>query len=285
MNDPNKKWFTEKCTECGTAYSIEINNKLHEEQTAFQNIEIYSTKNFGNLMVIDGFVMLTERDNFIYHEMMAHPVMFSHPDPKHVVIVGGGDCGTLCEILKHSCVNKITQVEIDERVTQLTEKFFPDLCANNQDPRIEFIFTDATKWVKQANNNSIDIIIVDSTDPIGPAEHLFTTPFYRDCLRVLKPDGLLAQQSESPLIHFESIIQPMHHCMRDAGFTNTELIFFPLPSYPTGWWSATIANQLESIPFHREQEIKQFEATTHYYNLAIHHACKGIPQFIKNKLL
>ena len=285
MNESDKKWFTEECTECGTAFSLEINNKLHEEQTTLQNIEIYSTKGFGNLMVIDGFVMLTDRDNFIYHEMMAHPAMFSHPNPRHIVIVGGGDCGILREVLKHSCVNKITQVEIDKRVTQLAEKFFPDLCASNQDPRIEFIFADAIKWVRQVDSDSIDVIIVDSTDPIGPAEGLFFTPFYRDCLRILKADGLLVQQSESPLIHFDSIIQPMHHCMRDAGFTNTELLYFPLPSYPTGWWTATIANQSDRIPFNREQQAKQIEFTTQYYNHAIHHACKGMPQFIKNKIL
>ena len=182
----NNNWFTEECTECGTAFSLEINEKLHEEQTPYQKIEIYSTKNFGKLMVIDGFVMLTERDNFIYHEMLVHPALFSHPNPENILIVGGGDCGTLREVTNHECVQKITQVEIDQRVTDLSIEYFPELCENSDDPRVELIFNDAIEWVKNAQSNSIDLIIVDSTDPIGPAEGLFSTPFYKDCMRVLK---------------------------------------------------------------------------------------------------
>ncbi len=283
MINTNKKWFTEECTECGTAFSLEINKKLHEEQTAFQKIEVYSTKSFGNLMVIDGFVMLTERDNFIYHEMMTHPALFSHPNPQHVVIVGGGDCGTLRETAKHICIDKITQVEIDQRITSIAEQYFPDLCAANNDPRVEFVFEDAIEWIKQNNENSIDVIIVDSTDPIGPAKGLFSTPFYENCLRALKHDGLLVQQSESPFVHFDSIIKPMHRCMRDAGFITVELIHFPQPSYPTGWWSATIASQANQLPFARQHQAQSLTFATKYYNHAIHVASLCTPQFIKNK--
>ena len=278
----NNKWFTEECTECGTAFSFEINKKLHQEETPFQKIEVYSTKSFGNLMVLDGFVMLTERDNFIYHEMMSHPVLFSHPNPQHVVIVGGGDCGTLLETAKHACIDKITLVEIDERVTRIAENHFPDLCKANNDPRVKFIFEDAIQWMHQADENSVDVIIIDSTDPIGPAKGLFSTPFYKNCLRALKSDGLLVQQSESPLIHLESIIKPMHNYMREAGFTHTELINFPQPSYPTGWWSATIACQSSHIPFAREDLAKSLTIDTKYYNHAIHLASQAIPEFIKN---
>ncbi len=284
MINTDKKWFTEECAECGTAFSLEINNKLHEEQTPFQKIEIYSTKNFGNLMVIDGFVMLTELDNFIYHEMISHPAIFSHPDPQHVVIVGGGDCGTLRETAKHTQIKSITQIEIDERVTRLAENYFPDLCTSNDDPRIKFIFDDAIKWMQQTTENSIDIIIIDSTDPIGPAEGLFSTSFYKDCLRTLKSNGLLVQQSESPLIHFDSIIKPMHKCMHEAGFSKTKLIFFPQPCYPSGWWTATMAYQTERSLFTREQDIKRLQFTTQYYNHAIHDSCLSIPEFIKNKI-
>ena len=134
------QWFTEICEEGGSAFSMKIREKLHDEQTAFQRIEIYATKWFGNLMVIDGFVMLTARDNFIYHEMLAHPALFSHPSPEHVVIIGGGDCGTLREVLKHGRVTHVMQVEIDERVTRLAEEFFPELCVSNNDARADFFF-------------------------------------------------------------------------------------------------------------------------------------------------
>ena len=282
MQDNN--WFTEECSECGTAFSLKTEKKLHEEQTPYQKIEIYLTKTFGKLMVIDGFVMLTERDNFIYHEMLTHPALFSHPNPENILIVGGGDCGTLREVSKHLCVKSITQVEIDQRVTDLSYEHFPVLCENNNDPRIELVFNDAIKWAQDAKNESLDLIIVDSTDPIGPAEGLFSTPFYIDCARILKPDGLLVQQSESPLVHLESIIKPMHHCMQQAGFNKTQILHFPIASYPTGWWSATIASKTDSISFAREQSSKTLDFDTQYYNHAMHVACLASPQFVLKQL-
>ena len=279
----NNNWFTEECTECGTAFSLDIHAKLHEEQTPFQKIEIYSTKHFGNLMVIDGFVMLTERDNFIYHEMLTHPALFSHLNPHNVLIVGGGDCGTLREVSKHSCVKKIIQVEIDQRVTQLSEQYFPQLCGANNDPRVELVFGDAIEWVKNTQDQSIDLIIVDSTDPIGPAKGLFSTPFYQDCARTLADNGLIVQQSESPLVHLESIIKPMHHCMQQAGFNKIELIHFPVASYPTGWWTASIASQKTAIEFCREEQSGSNAFETRYYNHAIHKACFAAPNFIQEK--
>lgn len=276
-----KKWFTEECDECGTAFSLEIDKKLHEEQTPFQKIEIFSTKSFGNLMAIDGFIMLTERDNFIYHEMMAHPVLYSHAAPQNIVIIGGGDCGTLREVAKHKCINRITQIEIDKRVTELSAQYFPELCIANKDPRVELVFEDAIKWIETANSNSFDIIIVDSTDPVGPAEGLFSTPFYKQCIRILTENGLLVQQSESPLAHLESIIKPMHICMLNAGFKSTQKIFFPQPCYPTGWWTATIASH-HKVRIQRKNNAKQDQFNTKYYNQAIHHASFATPQFLKH---
>ncbi|VAW80557.1 Spermidine synthase, partial [hydrothermal vent metagenome] len=199
MNLPDKTtWFTEICEEHGSAISFRIRQKLHDEKTPYQHIEIYETTDFGNLMVIDGFVMLTSRDNFLYHEMMSHPALFTHPAPKRVVIIGGGDCGTLREVLKHKTVEHVLQVEIDEQVTRLSEQYFPELCKSNNDPRAEFFFGDGIQWIKNAEPGSVDLVIVDSTDPIGPAEGLFTEAFYRDCYRALSDTGLIVQQSESP---------------------------------------------------------------------------------------
>jgi len=174
-------WFSEICKESGSAFSLKLVKKLHEETSAFQKIEIYETTNFGNFMVIDGFTMVTDRDNFLYHEMMSHPALYSHPQPDNVLVIGGGDCGTLKEVLKHPEVKKAQQVEIDERVTRLSEIYFPDLCSSNNDPRAELHFVDGIKWVKDAEPGSYDVIIVDSTDPIGPAEGLFNEAFYRNC--------------------------------------------------------------------------------------------------------
>ena len=123
--------------------------------------------------------------------------------------IGGGDCGSLREVLKHDCVEKVTQIDIDERVTFVSEKYFPELCESNHDPRAELKFIDGIKWMLEQPENSLDVIIVDSTDPVGPGEVLFSKEFYRSCERALRGDGLIIQQSESPLLHYANIIQPM----------------------------------------------------------------------------
>ena len=279
----NDQWFTEICDEGGSAFSFKVNEKLHDEQTAFQHIEIYATEQFGNLMVIDGFVMLTTRDNFIYHEMLSHPALFTHPSPQQVVIIGGGDCGTLREVLQHDGVKRALQVEIDERVTRLAEEFFPELCASNTDPRADILFADGIQWMKDADPGSVDIIIVDSTDPIGPAEGLFTEAFYRDCYRALGDAGILVQQSESPLYHMD-IIKPMREAMQAAGFSDTQTLFFPQPCYPSGWWSATQAGKQSLDARFREADARNKRFETRYYNAAIHRSALAQPEFFSRAL-
>ena len=278
----DENWFSE--TDQNMAFSLRIRGKLHEEQTPFQKIEVYDTISFGKLMVIDGCVMLTDRDNFIYHEMMAHPVLFAHPNPKNVLIIGGGDCGTLREVLKHDCVQRATQVDIDERVTRVSEQFFPELCASNDDPRADLRFDDGIAHVKNAEPGSIDVIVIDSTDPVGPAEGLFSTPFYKDCRRALGRDGLLVQQSESPLLHTDSIIRPMHDSLRAADFLDMLTLHFPQASYPSGWWTATIAAKDATVCFHREEAAEELPFHTDYYNAAIQRAAAATPEFFRRKL-
>ncbi|HUS24928.1 MAG TPA: polyamine aminopropyltransferase [Candidatus Binatia bacterium] len=276
-------WFTEFMDEAGTAFSLRLGEgeKLHEEQTPFQKIEIFRTATFGYLMVIDGCTMVSTRDNFLYHEMMSHPGLNSHPAPKQVVIVGGGDCGTLREVLKHPQVQSATQVEIDERVTRLAEKYFPELCTANSDPRATLFFGDGLKWMKDARPGSVDLIIIDSTDPVGPAEGLFGRKFYDDCIRALAPDGLLVQQSESPLLH-EKLIREMHAAMRAAGFAQTHLLHFPQPIYPSGWWSASIACKRKGALAQRLEPAAIARLQTRYYDADTHRAAFAVPPFLKD---
>lgn len=272
------EWFTEYAPLIGSAFSLKITRKLHEEQTQYQYLEIYETEHYGRLMVLDGFVMLTQKDNFIYHEMMTHPALFSHPAPNNVAIIGGGDCGTLLEVMKHPGVKQAWQIEIDERVTRNSEKYFPELCAANDDPRARLIFDDGIAWVQNAEPGSLDVVIVDSTDPIGPAEGLFREPFYRACHAALSEGGLLVQQSESPLVHAEKIIYPMRKAMQSAGFADVQTLFFPLPVYPTGWWSATVACK-GTLNFTREKDAAAKQFATRYYNADIHKAAFAQPEF------
>lgn len=276
-------WFTEYAHEYGTAFSLRITEKLAEVQSEFQKIEIYDTTNFGKLMVIDGYVMLSSRDNFFYHEMLAHPVLFCHKRPERVLIIGGGDCGTLQEVLRHDTVTAAWQVDIDEQVTRLSEQYFPELCASNNDPRAHLHFADGIQWVKDAEAGSYDVIIVDSTDPIGPAEGLFSAPFFRDCHRALREGGILVQQSESPLLH-RHIIEDMHTAMSEAGFTSQLTLNFPQCVYPSGWWSATMAARDAGTDLRRfriaDCATRAFD--TVYYNDDIHQAALAQPQFMRS---
>ena len=274
------QWFSEPVAADGSAFSLKIKRKLHEEQSEFQFLEIYETEHFGNLMVIDGCTMVSTRDNFFYHEMMSHPVLFTHPNPKKVLIIGGGDCGTLKEVLKHPAVEQAVQIDIDERVTRLAEIYFPELCESNHDPRAELKFIDGIKWVKDAAPNSVDIIIVDSTDPVGPAEGLFCAEFYRDCFNCLTENGIVVQQSESALYHMK-ILAEMRGEMQAAGFNQLQTVFFPQCLYPSGWWSATMAGKGDLSKF-RDQDAANKVFTTIYYNSDIHRASLAQPEFFKN---
>ena len=272
------QWFTETSDATGSGFALRVRRKLHEEQSRYQKIEIYETTDWGNLMVIDDCIMLTTRDNFLYHEMMSHPALFTHPDPNRVVIIGGGDCGTLREVLRHPGVRQVTQIDIDERVTRLSETYFPELCESNDDPRAELLFIDGIKWMQQAEAASIDLIIVDSTDPVGPGEVLFSEEFYRACHDALQPDGLIVQQSESPLLH-RALLKRIRHDMVSAGFAGTRTLQFPQPVYPGGWWSATMAMSLSAWPEPRYAEMAK-TAGMRYFNRAIFDASLALPAFM-----
>ncbi len=273
----DENWFSEAAR--GYAMSLEVTEKLHEEQSPYQKIEIYETKSFGRLMTLDGLTMLTSRDNFVYHEMMTHPALYNHPNPKDVAIVGGGDCGTLKEVLKHDTVHSSTQIELDERVTRISEQYFPELCESNNDPRANLVFEDAIAWVKNAAPNSLDVIILDTTDPVGQAKRLFTEPFYRDCLNALREGGIVVAQSESPLLDLNLIVD-MRNEMQKAGFVELQTIQFPLTTYPSGWWTATQARKGQKFGDFREQMARHKPFVTKYYNADIHKACSALPQFV-----
>ncbi|MFE8071270.1 polyamine aminopropyltransferase [Marinobacteraceae bacterium S3BR75-40.1] len=284
MTELNDGWFTEVFQDEGTAFSLKVKRKCHEEQTPYQTIAIYETETFGYLMTIDGCVMLTSRDNFLYHEMMSHPALFTHKNPKKVVIIGGGDCGTLREVLKHPDIEEAWQVEIDQRVTELSEEYFPELCDANSDPRANFFFGDGIQWMKDLEPESVDIIIVDSTDPVGPAEGLFASDFYRDCLMALREGGIVVQQSESPLLHADTIIRKAHEDMRKAGFDHVLTLPFPQPVYPTGWWSCTMAGKDKPLQYFREADVDERGFVTRYYNKATHRGALAQPQFMVDLL-
>jgi spermidine synthase len=278
-----QQWFTEQHGRSGSSFGLRVKQRLHAEQTPFQSIEIYDTTDWGKLMVIDGCTMVSTRDNFLYHEMMSHPALFTHARAKRVVIIGGGDCGTLREVLKHEEVEHAVQVEIDERVTRLAEQYFPELCESNNDPRAELLFIDGIKYMAECDPESIDLVIVDSTDPVGPAEGLFNADFYATCQRALRPSGILVQQSESPLVHLD-LIKSMRSAMRVADFHSVRTLTFPQPVYPTGWWSCTMARKGADLSGFRERGAATRQFHTRYYNAEMHKAALAMPEFMREAL-
>jgi len=276
------RWCTEVAPHEGIAVSFRVEERLADERSPWQRLEVLRTATFGNLMLLDGCTMVSERDEFIYHEMVSHPVLFSHADPRRVAIVGGGDCGTLREVLKHPGVEKAVQCDIDERVTRLAEKHFPALTTANHDPRAHLHFGDGLAWVRDAAPGSVDVVIVDSTDPVGPAEGLFGERFYRDCHAALGAGGLVVQQSESPLLN-TALIVAMHRAMRAAGFADVRTLTFPPPIYPSGWWSATMARKGARIEGFREHDAAALSGLR-YYTPAMHRAAFALPAFLERAL-
>lgn len=276
----NDEWCNE--INNGAAIGLKIKRKLASKQSDFQLVEIFETEEFGNLMMLDGCTMVSTRENFLYHEMMSHPALFTHPDPKNVVIIGGGDCGTLREVLRHPGVETVHQIDIDKVVTEMSEKYFPELCESNADPRAIIKFDDGIKFMADAKSESIDIIIVDSTDPVGPGEGLFNHAFYKNCLRALKDDGIFVQQSESPLLHLP-LLKEMRDAMTEVGFTDLQHVNFPQMIYPSGWWSSTLAKKSGQFGDFRKEEANRaaLEWQLEYYNGEIHSGATALPNFLK----
>ncbi len=279
-NLDQSNWFTEISDRDGSAFSLRINKKLDEKQSPFQKVEMFETTDFGNLMIIDGCTMVSSRENFFYHEMISHPALLAHPNPKNVVIIGGGDCGTLREVLKHPGVQSVTQIDIDEVVTQMSLKYFPELCESNQDPRATVMFDDGIKYMREAASESIDVVIVDGTDPVGPGEGLFNHAFYTSCLNALRPGGILVQQSESPLMHMPLLVE-MREAMLSVGFNDLQTLPFPQPIYPSGLWSVTLARKSELFNGFREDAAAEIAQHSEYYNGGIHHGALATPNYMK----
>ncbi|MCB1737169.1 MAG: polyamine aminopropyltransferase [Gammaproteobacteria bacterium] len=285
MSLTDSNWYVEEWEDGNASIGLRLAEaaKVHEEQSPYQKIAIYDTVGFGRLMTIDGLVMLTSRDNFIYHEMMSHPALYAHPNPKRVVIIGGGDCGTLREVLKHPGVEHCLQVDIDERVTRISEMYFPELCDANSDERAELAFIDGVKWMEEVEPGSVDVIIVDSTDPVGFAEGLFKIEFFKTCLRALADPGVMVQQSESPLFHSE-LIAGMHKNLKLAGFDAVSTLNFPQCTYPSGWWSCTMAGKGVDPAKPRLKDAARKEFVTRYYHAELHRGALAIPQFLMDRI-
>lgn len=276
-------WYTEKHSD-NVGITMKVTKSLFSGKSEFQQLDIVETLEYGKMMLLDGLVMLTERDEFIYHDMIVHPALFTHPCPKNVLVIGGGDGGTIREIMKHPEVEQATLCEIDGLVIDKSIEFFPtvacDIDGNN--PRVKLHVDDGLAYIR-AHQNEFDVILIDSTDPIGPAVGLFEEDFYRLVYSALKEDGLMVAQSESPFYHAE-IQKNMYANLRQV-FPLVEMYQAFIPTYPSGFWSFACASKRYHpvADFDRQRAAKR-GFYTKYYNEDLHLGAFMLPTFAKENI-
>jgi spermidine synthase len=271
-------WYTEKQND-NLKLSCRVTKTLHVEKTPFQSMAVLETPGFGRALILDGIVQTTVWDEYIYHEMIAHVPLNTHPSPKKVLIIGGGDGGTAREVVRHPMVQAAVMVEIDERVVAASRAFLPELSSGLDDPKLDLRFEDGIKHV-EACENEYDVIIIDSTDPVGPAVGLFSGGFYRKVHKALKEDGLFAAQTESPLFDLNFIAR----INDDVGavFPIVRQYLACVPSYPGGLWSFTMGSKKFDPVLTPPASVP--ELPYRYYNKSIHLAAFMLPQFMQDFL-
>jgi spermidine synthase len=281
LPDRPETWFEERALADNVRFCLRVERQIFSRRSPYQRVDIYDTQAFGRLMTIDGLVMVCERDEFVYHDMIVHVPLFSHPAPRNVLIIGGGDGGTLREVLKHDGIERVVMVELDEVVVEAAREHLPALSSGMDDPRAEVRIGDGLAYVREAGEGAFDVVIVDCTDPVGPAEGLFRRPFYEDCVRILGDDGIVCQQTESPLYSPE-LVRAVPRTMREAGFVLTRTAQAHCVSYPSGWWTFTLGSKrVDPATGFRADDAAGRRFRTRYYNEALHRGCFMLPTLVR----
>lgn len=277
----HNEWISEKWENVEVRYRAK--EILHELKTDFQHMMLIDTIQYGKMLLLDGIVQTTEKDEFIYHEMMAHVPLFSHPNPKKVLIIGGGDGGVLREVLKHDNVEDATLVEIDPKVIDFCKRHLPGISNGAfDDKRTNIILADGAEYVRETVNK-YDIVIIDSPDPIGPARILFSSQFYRDIYRVMKPGGIMVRQTGS--IHLQAKEQEQEYRLLKDIFQYNALYLFAIPTYIGGFFSSIFCSDTinpRTAEIHNTVEIDLKKFQTKYYSPKIHAGAFHLPLFMDN---
>ena len=276
-------WFSEQHTP-NVKFSIKVDRQLFSETSEFQRVDIFDSPEFGRFLVLDGCMMLTEKDEFIYHEMITHVPMSVNPKIKNVLLVGGGDGGTARELLKYDTVENIDLVEIDETVVRACKKFIPQTAACLDNPRIKVFFEDGLKFVRRAENK-YDLIIVDSTDPFGPGEGLFTREFYGNCHNALRENGIMVNQHENPYYKKDAVAMQRAHKIIVSSFPISRVYQLHIPTYPSGHWLFGFASKkIHPIADANFEKWQSLEIQTNYYNTKIHSGAFALPTYVEKLL-
>jgi len=276
-------WYSEKHTE-NVKFSIKVEQHLMSKQSEFQRIDVFESKEFGRFLTLDGLMMVTEKDEFIYHDMIVHVPMASNPAIKNVLVIGAGDGGTIRELLKYDSIQHIDLVEIDEEVVNVCKKYLSQTAHQLDHFKVQTYFEDGLKFVR-SKENEYDLIIVDSTDPFGPGEGLFSKEFYRHCYKALTPVGILINQHESPYYaSYAKAMQRAHQRIKET-FEIASVYQAHIPTYPSGHWLFGFASK--GISYNDASQIEkwnQLNIKTKYYNTALHLGCFALPTYV-NELL
>ena len=262
----------------GRALDYKIKKYLYSEKTPFQEIEIFDTEYFGRMFTLDGVVMMSEFDEFAYHEMIAHVPLMSHPNPRRVLVIGGGDGGTIREILKYASIEEVHLCEIDKRVVELCYEFFPKISNFMKDSKVKHVYDDGIKYIEN-HKEYFDCIIVDSTDPIGPGEVLFKRPFYEKMYHALRENGICTTQSESFYYHRE-IIQELFSFIPKI-YPNFGYYYTLVPTYPSGVIGFSFCSK-GIDPYQFKIDTGKLPKELYYYTPEIHKAAFTLPNFMKN---
>ncbi|MEK3937651.1 polyamine aminopropyltransferase [Sporosarcina sp. FSL W7-1349] len=276
-------WFTEHHSP-NVKFSIKVDKHLYSGQSDFQKIDILQTPEFGRVLTLDGLVMCTEKDEFIYHEMITHVAMATNPHIKNVLVIGAGDGGTVRELVKYPTIENIDMVEIDQMVVEVCMEYLPQTASKLTDPRVNLYYEDGLKFVRK-KESEYDLIIVDSTDPFGPGEGLFTKEFYGNCYKALTDEGILVNQHESPFYEEDARGMKRAHQKIMGFFPISDVYQVHIPTYPSGHWLFGFASK-------KYDPIEDLDASawnglglkTRYYNPKIHVGSFALPNYVKEQL-
>lgn len=274
-------WYDETFDD-HTRLGLKVEETLFSGQSPYQKVEVIDTVGFGRVLVIDNVFMTSEYDEFLYHEMLAHPAMATAPGISRVLIIGGGDGGTAREVLRHADVEQCVMIEIDEMVVEASKKYLPGIGTAWNDPRLDVRFIDGIEYVKQSNDEKYDVVLLDGTDPVGPGAVLFDERFYAGCKRMLAPGGVMALQSESPLLMMDVFVETQHKLRKL--FAEVHPYLGPVPLYGTGTWSWTWCSDtgepLRAVHERQEAIVEGSKA----YNQELHQAVFALPNYVKRAL-
>lgn len=281
MSDLWNVWYSE-LHDGLSGLTIKVNRIVESIQSEFQRIDVLETKDFGKLLVLYGSLMVGDNDNNAYNEMITHVPLFTHPNPKKVLIIGGGDCGALTEVMKHPEVEKCTMCEIDKMVVETAKKHFPDLTKGCDDPRANIMFEDGKRFIEETDEK-FDIIILDLSDPIGPAADLFQKEFHKAVYDRLNDDGILVAQTESPFYNKITVESLYKNLIEIFPIAKMYTCFMPI--YPSSYWSfGFCSKKYDPIDDFDLSRYNSMNFETKYYNDEIHKASFALPQFVKELL-